>query len=130
MDLDPCSNGRSTVRALRTLDRKQNGLLVSWEESTVGINPPWSDPLPFAKKVWESKGFWFLIKEDPTTEWWECLTAFHCFRFSFNFRVGFEPPPGVDESTNEHPACLIVDPGFRDLIGNSFKGMGRWWEQK
>lgn len=129
VDYDPCSNGRSTVKATRSaiLARGENGLLESWEDFTVGVNPPWSDPKPFTVKAWEAKDFWFLVKEDPSTEWWDLLTAFPCFRFSFNYRVGFRPPPGIDESTNEHPTCLVVTPRFRVLIGDAFKGMGRWW---
>ncbi len=130
VDLDPCSNPRSTVKAKRTcmLERGENGLLESWEELSVFVNPPWSDPLPFAIKAWEADSFCFLVKEDPTTEWWSKLTAFPCYRFSFNFRVPFEPPEDVEESTNEHPSCLICCPKFfREMSVELFYGMGRWW---
>ncbi len=141
VDLDPCSNGRSTVRARRsiTLDCKTgkrrgfewgNGLRISWENQSVFCNPPWSNPKPWASKAWEAKMFCFLVIDDSSTEWWGILTQFPTYRFSFAKRVGFVPPPSVEESTNDRPCTLVCTPDYRRLIGNAFAGLGRWWKSE
>lgn len=52
VDLDPCSNAQSTVRALRTYDlsRDEDGLRLPWFGS-VYVNPPYSDVTPWADKL-------------------------------------------------------------------------------
>lgn len=132
VDLDPCSNPRSTVRAKQTcmLERGQNGLLVSWEGKSVFVNPPWSKPKKFAIKAHTAASWCFLVLEDSSTEWWGILTQFPCYRFSFNGRVGFKPPPGVGASTNDRPCTLVCDIAFRLRIGDAFANLGRWWKSE
>lgn len=109
-------------------ERGENGLLVPWDGLSVFVNPPWSRIKPFALKAWEADSFCFLVLEDASTKWWEILTQFPCFRFSFNERIPFDAPPGVDTSSNDRPTCMIADPKMRAAIGNAFDKLGRWWK--
>ncbi len=130
VDLDPCSNRRSTVdsESRCILERGENGLLRSWEDLTVFVNPPWSHPGPFANKAHESRAWCFLVLEDSSTKWWKTLTQFPCYRFSFNKRVPFVPAPGVEASTNNRPCTIVCDDWFYRRIGEKFQPFGRWWK--
>jgi len=66
---DPCSNARSHIQADESfaLERGQDGLLKAWGWS-VYVNPPYSDPLPWARRLAAHRGPWVaLVKSDPTT---------------------------------------------------------------
>lgn len=129
VDLDPCSNSRSTVKARRTflLSRGENGLLLPWTGLSVFVNPPYSDVLPWALKTVEAETFCFLVNADPSTEWWRVLTSWGNHLLFFYDRIGFDPPPGIESSQNDRAQCLICDDVFREMIGKSFAGMGQWW---
>lgn len=129
VDLDPCSNPRSTVRARRRLmlENGENGLLSSWRELSVFCNPPYSKIEPWAAKIVEAKSFCFLVNVDPSTEWWRMLTRWSDHLFLFYKRIKFRAPPGVESSSNDRAQCFICDSAFRNQIGNAFVGKGQWW---
>lgn len=144
MDLDPCSNLRSTVRARlsimlnhasnRVRKRKGfifgNGLHYDWSGLTVYFNPPYSDVLPWALKAWTAAEFCSLVNTDNSTEWWAALTEFPCFQFQFYDRISFDAPLELETSQNDRPQSMICSPGFRKMIGESFKGLGRWYRSE
>ena len=132
VDYDPCSNSRSVINAVKSFarERGEDGLRVSWEGKSVGVNPPWSNIDPWSAKLWEADSFWFLVLDDPSTEWFANATRFPCYYFTFNERIGFDAPPEIETSTNDRPVCLIVDPIMRERIGHNFRGMGRWWKSE
>jgi len=132
VDLDPCSNSRSTIRARRSvsLETGGNGLLLSWRELSVFVNPPYSDVLPWALKAWEAASFCFLVNVDPSTKWWRTLVEWPTYTFLFRDRIRFKAPPGIESSSNDRAQCLICDPGFRLAIGDSFRGLGDWWKRE
>lgn len=129
VDLDPCSNPRSTVRARRRvmLENGENGLLIPWTDLTVFVNPPYSDVLPWALKTVEAASFCFLVNVDPSTEWWRALTSWADHLFLFRERIQFDAPPSVEESGNDRAQCFICDDPFRTLLAKKFDHMGRWW---
>lgn len=130
VDLDPCSNPRSTVRA-RTklmLENGDNGLLYSWRGLSVFVNPPYSDVLPWALKTVEAESFCFLVNVDPSTEWWRVITAWGNNLLFFRRRLRFGPPPGVESSSNDRSQCLICDDAFRASLGDNFATLGGWWK--
>lgn len=131
VDLDPCSNPRSTVRAKRSLmlERGENGLDVSWRELSLFINWPFSDPLPFAKKLVEARSYCVLSNIDPSTRWWKEATQWECYQGDFHDRIEFDPPPGIERSKNDQPQCLICDPEFYELIREPFKPYVQWWRK-
>jgi hypothetical protein len=111
VQLDPCSNLRSTVKAKRTysLEKKLDGLKLPWTGS-VFVNWPYSDPMPWAAKTiaeldnGHCTDAIILCKLDSSTEWWKVITQ----RLSpnaieelpdtldlwlFNDRIQFDEPP-------------------------------------
>lgn len=110
VDLDPCSNPLSNVRARRalSLENGDDGLAEPWAEyfinwsgagmaspaRSVFCNPPYSDPLPWMKRGAEfvrSGGLFIgLVKLDPTTEWWRTIHEVPCIAYPFAKRVKFE----------------------------------------
>jgi hypothetical protein len=118
VDLDPCSNSRSTVRADRTysLERGEDGLRLPWVGS-VFVNPPYSDVLPWALKARDSASALltacgFLVNVDTSTKWWGVLQSFLPYALFFNRRIQFEAPPGVDASMNKKPQVLLCNRRF------------------
>lgn len=115
-DLDPCSNPRSTVRARRTysLEKRLDGLKLPWSGS-VFLNWPYSEPLPWARKVITELALGrcteaiILCKEDSSTEWWNIATSFDSLAevggplwmppdlWLFDKRIQFDEPPGLLE---------------------------------
>jgi len=103
VDLDPCSNPRSTVRAKRTysLEKKLDGLKLPWNGS-VFLNFPYSDPLPWIMKLNEDllagrcTEAIVLCKLDSSTEWWQVLTGFEQPElWTFDKRIQFDEPPAL-----------------------------------
>jgi hypothetical protein len=116
VDLDPCSNPRSTVRARRTfsLEKRLNGLALPWTGS-VFLNWPYSAPLPWARKVINELALGrcteaiILCKQDSSTEWWDIATGYDPVAepgsplsappdlWLFDKRIQFDEPPGLLE---------------------------------
>jgi hypothetical protein len=100
VDVDPCSNPRSTVRARRSysLEKRLDGLKLPWNGS-VFLNWPYSDPMPWAMKLIEelTNGHCteaiVLCKLDPTVSWWHTLTSFGPPEmWTFDRRLQFDEP--------------------------------------
>jgi DNA N-6-adenine-methyltransferase (Dam) len=106
VDLDPCSNPRSTIRARRAamLERGQDGLARPWVGS-VFLNWPYSDPLPWAQKLrveleaGRCTSAIILCKLDTSTMWWDETIhpvlgvwpeQWHPFA-----RIAFDEPPAL-----------------------------------
>jgi len=131
VDLDPCSNAYSTVRALRTyrLDRGEDGLRDRWAGS-VFVNPPYDDILPWVRKRIDSPdvtGCAFLVNVDPSTRWWRELTIFLPVALMFHRRIQFTPPPGVKPSTNSKAQALAMDRAFLARCTDALLMMGVLW---
>jgi hypothetical protein len=100
VDLDPCSNPRSTVRARRrySLEMRLDGLKLPWVGS-VFLNWPYSDPLPWAIKLREELASGrctqaiVLCKHDSSTEWWrELVKGATPDQWQFFSRIQFDEP--------------------------------------
>lgn len=114
VDLDPCSNERSHVAAFDVfrLDRGQDGLTLSATvdaKTHVFVNPPYSKGQVIRwVKAYEHTRFCFLLRFDPSTEWFAELyrrAALVCL--PRRRRINFEPPPGVKASSNVFPHALF-----------------------
>ncbi len=117
-DLDPASNERSTVKAVKSawLSRGEDGLAVPWWGS-VFLNGPYSDMRPWTTKAnneWDAGRLneaVFLVKLDPTTRWWSELVS----RFGskggrlwlLNDRLQHSPPPRIRSSTNNFASAIV-----------------------
>lgn len=130
VDLDPCSNVRSTVRANRTyrLDRGEDGLALPWNGMCF-INPPYSDVLPWARKGIEAESIGFLVNADSSTAWWREMTRYCRLMFLFAKRIQFTPPPGVRASTNSKPQALVCDEAFWDACSPELVRFGQLWRR-
>lgn len=131
VDCDPCSNSRSTVRSRRRViaELGGNGLLIKWDGLSIFCNPPYSDILPWAIKVWTAMAFCLLVPVAPSTKWWRKATEWDSHIFLFRNRIDFVPPLGVESSSNDTDSCFIVNSTMREMMGSSFNRMGVWWNQ-
>jgi hypothetical protein len=133
-DLDPCSNERSHVQADvmlqleptiapentgsvlddmaalgKYLKRRQgDGLAHEWGRSSTFVNPPYSNPLPWALKLRDHEGPWCaLLKLDPSTRWWAALMDASPTVAPFRKRIKFEGAPGEPTMTANFPSVLV-----------------------
>lgn len=135
VDLDPCSNPRSTVRARQSwqLERGENGLEVSWTGSGFW-NVPYSKPLPWAEKFDRDRSAitsaGWLVNADHSPAWWHLLTKTLTIRLDFDERLEFAPPPGVEASKNDRPQTLLMDEAFWTECNQAeLLKLGKLWRQ-
>ena len=119
-DVDPFSNPRShVVAAVRCmLEDGGDGLLVGQpggyrsgkgligladEDTRVFGQPPY-DIVETAVAHYRHTRFCFLLRLDPSTEWFELLWEFtNVLAIPLGDREMFEPPPGIVASSNPQP---------------------------
>ncbi len=113
-DLDPCSNSRSHVIASRrfALEDGDDGLVrsVDFDVGTrVFVNPPYSlGQVIRWIAAYGHMRFCFLVRFDPSTEWFgELYAKSRLVCVPRGRRVNFEPPPGVRASSNVFPHALF-----------------------
>ena len=135
VDLDPCSNPRSTVRAHKTysLEAGQDGLVLPWF-GLVFVNGPYSKLLPWAEKLAAEgavTGAGFLVNADHSPGWWHVLKNRLRLRFDFDDRLEFDPPPGIESSRNDKPQSLLMDDAFWTKCRQSdLRALGTLWRQE
>lgn len=139
-DLDPCSNPRSHIQAQRKLmledgsdglyphlgaggycfsrgkDRSQLVDVVN-EKCFTFINPPYArgEVIKWVKH-WRHTRFTYLLRWDPSTDWFEELIC-HCTHVWFPARrINFEPPPGVKSSSNPFPHALYLREPDQEML--------------
>lgn len=136
VDLDPCSNPRSSVRARETysLEAGQDGLALPWY-GMIYVNFPFSDPLPWCEKIAEERpnltGIGVMCNADHSPAWWHVLTPILTLRLDFNERLQFKAPPGVAPSKNDRPQSLLMDETFwAECDQSALLAMGTLWRQE
>lgn len=110
-DTDPCSNPHSTVRSDTRfmLELGHDGLAQRWGYS-VFVNGPYSNPLPWCRRLAKHDGPWCALwKLDPTTKWFARLVDSGARWAAFRDRIAFERP-GKPAITANFPSVLV----FRD----------------
>lgn len=121
-DLDPCSNAHSTVQAFERCQLEQSldesvvsndGLAFDWGRRSVFVNPPYSDPLPWCRKLRDLDAPWCaLLKLDPSTRWWAALMEATPTVAPFRKRLTFESTPASESvsakgMTANFPSVLV-----------------------
>lgn len=118
VDIDPASNYRSTVKALKScwLSRGEDGLAIPWWGSMF-LNGPYSDMEPWMEKAndeWAAGHLTeaiFLVKLDPTTGWWKKMVSDwdekSATLWLFHKRLQHSPPPRIKASTNNFASALV-----------------------
>lgn len=113
-DLDPCSNPRSHVRATAhlALEDGDDGLAAASRVAPglrVFVNPPYeSGAVMRWIEAYRHTRFCFLLRFDPSTDWFVELyrsTSLVCI--PRRRRINFEPPPGVQASSQTFPHALF-----------------------
>lgn len=140
VDLDPATNPRSHIRARRTymVERRQNGLKLPWK-GMIWLNPPYSDPVPWALKLYDSyeagtlTDAGLLVNIDSSTMWWRAVTHVCSHMLMLTRRVAFDAPPGVDLSGShvaQRPQALLATAGFRNACLPELERHGTWWARE
>jgi hypothetical protein len=140
VDLDPCSNPRSHIRARRTymVERGEDGLRMPWIGS-VWLNVPYSDPNPWGSRLYDEfaagrvTDVGIICNVDSSTYWWRAFTFVARHQLALWRRVPFEAPPGVDLAGShvaQRPQCLLATPGFRAACDPRLDAHGAWWERR
>jgi hypothetical protein len=135
VSLDPCSNPRSTVHAERTLSLEagENGLASQWWGSSVFVNPPFSNILPWASKLCDREprhAAAFLVNVDPSCTWWKVLTSRLDCALMFSKRIQFDPPPGVQPSMNSKAQALLMNEPFLAMCNSGLLSLGTVWQSR
>jgi hypothetical protein len=124
--VDPCTNARSHVQAMMkcVLENGDTGLhdtavagTLRWQgkpfklnaRDTTFFNPPYGhgEVLPWVKH-YRHTTFIYLLRWDPSTDWFSELIP-HCSDVWFpSQRINFEPPPRIKASTNPFPHALYL----------------------
>ena len=114
-DLDPCSNDKSTVQSRYFCQLEEthpavlstDGLAYDWRTWSVFVNPPYSDPLPWCRKLRDHNAPWCaLLKLDPSTRWWAALMEATPTVAPFRKRLKFESTPA---SETEHAKGMTAN---------------------
>lgn len=123
VDLDPCANERGHIDARHKLygigGDEDDGLKVArnipaaW---SVFINPPYdqkSGGVIRWIRAYTHTRFIFLLRFDPSTVWFDELLKSAGYlwfpsKASPESRISFEPPPGIETSSNPYPHALYL----------------------
>lgn len=134
VDLDPCSNPRSHIRAGHRLclEEGANGLLeeVSGRFRTPSggvvrananwrtfINPPYGHGQVIRwVRHYRHTRFVYLLRWDPSTAWFPEILRASTHVWFPSRRINFEPPPGVRSSSNAYPHALYLRAPPPDLV--------------
>jgi hypothetical protein len=107
--LDPCSNERSIVKAVRTytIDDGLEPHRQRWAVGeTVYFNPDFADTAPWVTKAsGHIGGAIGCVLCDPSVSWWERVWTADAICFPRR-RIAFLPPPGVRRSSFPRPIAL------------------------
>lgn len=119
VDIDPCSNPRSHVQAEFTVSAEDgDGLTMTTHSSAVVfVNPPYSrgQVIRWVSHFLHTR-FIFLLRWDPSTEWFRVLFP-RCSHVWFPYRrIQFDPPPGVTASSNPYPHALYLHDPSPELL--------------
>ena len=101
-DLDPATNSRSHIVASKTyqLERGEDGLTSPWTGS-VWCNGPYSQPLPWCRRLAGHSGPWCALwKLDTTTEWFATMVDAGASWAPFRDRLRFERPDKAPLTAN------------------------------
>lgn len=123
--LDPCTNDRTVIVSLVSciLERDDDGLCEgapgryrsrgsyarAGASTSTFINPPYGhgQVLPWVEHYGHTD-FRFLLRWDPSTEWFRALIAITRYVWFPDRRINFDPPPGIKAANNPFPHALYL----------------------
>jgi len=124
--LDPCST-HENAKCAKHYTREDNGLLKSWADEVVWMNPPYGDEI----KTWMAKAHGASRHEGATvvclvpartdTEWWHRYAMKHEIRL-MKGRVRFE---GGESNAPFPSAIVVMRPQGFGLLSFAISAIGR-----
>lgn len=113
IDLDPCSNPWSLVKARRAWTKSDDALAKRWCDhvprgGSIWMNPPFSNPEPFVSRLVlaihdVNAEALLLVRHDSTTAWWQAIEhhadALCLVRDRLRFRLAGEDTGSADHAT-------------------------------
>lgn len=118
VDLDPCSNKRSHIRARYRSDVTADGF--KWNVAKyhdVFINPPYGPGSVIRwVRAFAHTRHRFLLRWDPSTDWFAELYKHTTHIWHPGERINFEPPPHIRASSNAYPHALFMRNPNPDLL--------------
>jgi len=87
---------------------ENSALEHSWEECSVWLNPPYSNPGPFLAKATESIITVALIKGDPSTSWWQKYVQNQALIYWFPKRIKFFLNDEPSKHIASFPSVLAI----------------------
>ncbi len=125
MDVASPPGGLPWIPARRFVDESENGLGVPWA-GIVWCNPPYSNPLPWARKMADHDNGVMLLPVDTSTGWWHdhvVKAEALCF---IRGRVRFVAADGKSRTswTGRFPSVLV---GFGAQAGFAVRDCGLGW---
>jgi hypothetical protein len=91
------------------------------EADRVFVNPPYSrGQVERWVDHYAHTDFTFLLRWDPSTQWFRKIWHASNYIWFPNRRINFEPPPGVPSSSNPYPHALF----FKTAPPDSLRGLG------
>ncbi len=123
VDLDPCANERGHIAARHKLyglgGDQDDGLKVAQHVPVAWstfINPPYdqaSGGVVRWIRAYKHTRFIYLLRYDPSTAWFDELLQVAGYlwfpsKASPESRISFEPPPGIETSSNPFPHALYL----------------------
>lgn len=108
-DLDPCCPPNMPWRtAKRMVSLPEDGLAIEWH-GRVYVNPPWSDPLPWIRKMHHHKdGIWLSPAKSTDTKWGQLVLASCDAVFFPAGRPLFHYPDGSPSTGKWTPVMLAA----------------------
>lgn len=112
--LDVCASAHN-AKAKKFYTREDDGLKKSWavkqgysKKRVAWCNPPYSNVMPWVEKGLVETDWFMLLKNDPSTKWFQKLVYDQLTQFFFLCpRVQHVAPPGVRYSSNSFSSVLI-----------------------
>lgn len=124
IDLDPCSNPSSIVPARERVMLPDNGLCVSWaRRGLIFCNPPYSNPLPWAKKWLDADEALMLVSTQTGTAWGSLLLATASAVCFFDHRLHFYLN-GVRQPSAQFSSMMVYRGRFPRTFGQCFYTAG------
>lgn len=131
-DVDPCANTYSCVPTKIILVEADNGLNPVWTHTynRPFINPPYSRGQVIKwVRTWKHTDFIFLLRWDPSTEWFSELIEQTDLVWFARQRINFTPPPGIKASSNPYPHALFFK-GREEAALDKLANLGKFFSPR
>lgn len=104
---DATSEHDAVIAAVEAMERGELEMSIARSSTRVFIQPPYDIVLEAIAHYGHTR-FCALLRFDPSTDWFAALWALtDVVAIPFGERLDFEPPPGIDSSSNPYPHAFF-----------------------